>query len=77
MNADDSCPLGISNEPLQSTRSSNTPRTSDAQSNKVGPIHQLGSNTFAQMFWGLYLCANKALIHILVTTGYSVYVVKF
>lgn len=56
---------------------SNTPRTSDAQSNKVGPIHQLGADTFAQTFRNLYLCANKALIHILVTSGYSVYIVKF
>lgn len=55
----------------------NTCRTSDAQSNKVGPIHRLGSDTFAQMFWNLYLCANKALIHILVTSGYSVYIMKF
>lgn len=35
-------------------------KTSEAQSNKVNPIHQLGTGTLPQMFGDLCLCANKA-----------------
>lgn len=51
--------------------------TSDVQSSKVNAIHQIGTGTLAWMVRGLCLRANKALIPILVTSGYPVYIVKF